>query len=149
MAALFDEEAPLLLAVALRFLGGDHPAAEDLVHDVLVEAWKVTLARPSRAWLLARLRSRALERRSRGSPSKSEETFQSEKATAPAQSCEQWHHARAVIARLPVIERRVLETAYFEGGSVAAIASGLGISPGDARAHLGAALRALRSARGR
>ncbi|MEZ4468804.1 MAG: sigma-70 family RNA polymerase sigma factor [bacterium] len=66
LGQLYDRHAPLLLGVALRLLG-DRPEAEDLVHDVLIEAWQradtYDPARASvRSWLLLRLRSRALDR---------------------------------------------------------------------------------------
>ena len=55
-----------MLAAARRILR-DHSEAEDLLHDVLMEAWEHSgtydAARGSvRAWLMVRLRSRAFDR---------------------------------------------------------------------------------------
>ena len=66
LGALYDRHCPVLLAIAVRILG-DPREAEDLVHDVLLEAWNKAddydRARGSvRTWLSIRLRSRALDR---------------------------------------------------------------------------------------
>src|SRR5262245_50133881 len=66
LARLYDRYAVTLLAVGQRILGGRREA-EDLVHDVFLEAWRQASgydpARGTvRAWLLVRLRSRALDR---------------------------------------------------------------------------------------
>jgi RNA polymerase sigma-70 factor (ECF subfamily) len=66
LAALYDRHAPAMLGVAIRVLR-DRPDAEDLVHDVFVEAWQRSTsydaARGSvRSWLLLRVRSRGIDR---------------------------------------------------------------------------------------
>jgi RNA polymerase sigma-70 factor (ECF subfamily) len=67
LAALYDSHATPMFALAQRMLG-DRRDAEDLVHDVFLEAWRRSSAydpaRGSvRSWLLVRVRSRALDRR--------------------------------------------------------------------------------------
>src|SRR5437879_1266503 len=67
LAALYDRYAPALLAIGRRILG-DRREAEDLLHDVFLEVWRQAgdydEARGTvRAWLLMRMRSRALDRR--------------------------------------------------------------------------------------
>src|SRR5262245_53600870 len=67
LAALYDSHAAPMFALAQRVLG-DRRDAEDLVHDVFLEAWRRASAydpaRGSvRSWLLVRVRSRALDRR--------------------------------------------------------------------------------------
>src|SRR3954465_16018107 len=64
LAALYDRYAPACLAVGRRILG-DRREAEDLLHDVFLEAWRragdYDQGRGTvRAWLLMRIRSRAL-----------------------------------------------------------------------------------------
>src|SRR6266700_4327783 len=68
LAALYDRHAGILLALATRLLR-DRPQAEELLHDVFLEAWHHARdfdpARGSvRAWLVTRTRSRAFDRRS-------------------------------------------------------------------------------------
>jgi len=65
LGALYDRFAGQLLAAGQRFLGGAREA-EDLVHDVVLEAWHraghYDRTRGSvRTWLMLRLRSRALD----------------------------------------------------------------------------------------
>ena len=67
LAGLYDRYAPALLAIGRRILG-DRREAEDLLHDVFIEVWRQAgdydETRGSvRAWLLMRMRSRALDRR--------------------------------------------------------------------------------------
>src|SRR3954470_1312957 len=67
MATLYDRHASLLMALAVRMLQ-DRAAAEELLHDVFLEAWHhardYDASRGTvRAWLLTRTRSRALDRR--------------------------------------------------------------------------------------
>src|SRR5262249_44538283 len=67
LGALYDRHCRLLLALGLRVLG-DRTAAEDVLHDVFLEAWHQARTfdprRGSvRAWLVTRMRSRALDRR--------------------------------------------------------------------------------------
>ena len=65
LAALYDRHAPLMLGLARRIVGGTSEA-EDIVHDVFVEAWRRASdydeSRGSvKAWLLLRTRSRAID----------------------------------------------------------------------------------------
>src|SRR4051794_29932856 len=67
MATLYDRHASLLMALAVRMLQ-DRAVAEELLHDVFLEAWHhardYDVSRGTvRAWLLTRTRSRALDRR--------------------------------------------------------------------------------------
>ncbi|MEE2829687.1 MAG: sigma-70 family RNA polymerase sigma factor, partial [Myxococcota bacterium] len=63
---LYDLHAPLMLGVATKMLK-DRNAAEDLVHDVFLEAWRSAAGYRAdrgsvKTWLMVRLRSRALDR---------------------------------------------------------------------------------------
>src|ERR1700760_2526308 len=74
LAGLYDRYAPALLAIGRRILG-DRREAEDLLHDVFIEVWRQAgdydESRGSvRAWLLMRMRSRALDRRKSAAISK-------------------------------------------------------------------------------
>src|SRR5262245_23555357 len=65
LASLYDTHAPLLLSLVRRIVGSPE-AAEDIVHDVFIEAWgrsgDYDPSRGSvRTWLALRARSRALD----------------------------------------------------------------------------------------
>src|SRR5688500_11434601 len=67
LALIYDRHAGLLLALGMRILS-DRTLAEDVLHDVFLEAWHHAAdfdpARGTvRAWLVTRMRSRALDRR--------------------------------------------------------------------------------------
>ena len=67
LAKLYDLHAPVMLALAQRILGSKNDA-EDLVHDVFLEAWRRAADYDPergtvRAWLILRTRSRAIDSR--------------------------------------------------------------------------------------
>src|SRR5687767_7645752 len=67
LGMLYERHASRLLALLLRILG-DRAEAEDLLHDVFLEAWRhaadYSTARGTvSAWLVLRARSRAIDRR--------------------------------------------------------------------------------------
>ncbi|MCG8312869.1 MAG: sigma-70 family RNA polymerase sigma factor, partial [Pseudomonadales bacterium] len=66
LAELYDRHACLMLQVAYKILQNQRDA-EDLIHDVLIEAWQKSADyHPERGsvrnWLLIRLRSRGIDR---------------------------------------------------------------------------------------
>jgi RNA polymerase sigma-70 factor (ECF subfamily) len=155
IGALYDLYAPVMMAVAVKMLGGKREA-QDLVHDVFLEAWlhsgDYDPGRGSlRSWLLLRLRSRALDRlgtaeatctRSldEGDPPVSRSTL------SPA--IEQADHIglREAIGRLEAGVRQVLELTYFRGLTAPAIAQETSIPVGTVRSRLARGLRELRAA---
>ena len=156
LGVLYDRHAPTLLATGVRILGNQREA-EDLVHDVLMEAWQKAgdydRARGSvRTWLLVRLRSRALDRWRRAGRIKilamEERTLDDilpAPAADPGQSVD---HARVRVAvqELPEAQRQVLELAYFEGLSSSEIAERLAIPIGTVKSRTAAGMAKLRSA---
>jgi RNA polymerase sigma-70 factor (ECF subfamily) len=152
MAALYDRYASLLLAIGVRILG-NRVQAEDLLHDVLLEAWhragEYDPARGSvRAWLVTRLRSRALDERTgvarRADLVRSkfavEETFQ----RAPDVSGADRDHVRREVAGLPPDLEIVIDLAYFEGLSAAEISVRLSIPCGTVKSRMARAMALLR-----
>src|SRR5262245_587187 len=66
LAALYDRHAPLLLALGTRVLG-DRTQAEEVLHEVFLDAWHRARDFDVRrgsvyAWLVSRMRSRSLHR---------------------------------------------------------------------------------------
>jgi RNA polymerase sigma-70 factor (ECF subfamily) len=160
LAALYDRHAGVLLALAVRLLG-ERPAAEELLHDVLLEAWHHARdydpARGTvRAWLVTRTRSRALDRRSaRARQARLAEQAALEQAPAAVPSTGPDAGApidaarvRRQVARLPPELVAVLELAYFEGLSSSEIAEVLDVPVGTVKSRTARALAALREEMG-
>ena len=66
LTQLYDRHAPVMLGVATRVLGSRRDA-EDLLHDVFLEAWQKAASFDAtrgsvKTWLLLRVRSRAIDR---------------------------------------------------------------------------------------
>lgn len=154
MAALYARYAPLLHAVGLRVLG--HPReAEDLLHDVFLEAWRSAgqfdPARGTvRAWLVTRMRSRALDRRRSAGWSRGVGLDHGgpEPAAPPVDpgAGAEGARLRGAVLGLPPEQRAVLELAYFDGLSSTEIAERLGVPVGTVKSRTAAAMARLRAA---
>jgi RNA polymerase sigma-70 factor, ECF subfamily len=156
LAALYDRHAPLMLGLARRIVGGK-PEAEDIVHDVFVEAWRRAAdydeSRGSvKAWLLLRTRSRAIDFRKSAGVSRTVPTGdgawlaslidpRGDDSEAPDRT-----RIRRVLVSLNVEQREVLLLGYFEGLSSSEIAATLSIPIGTVKSRVAAALSALRQA---
>lgn len=154
MATLYDRYAELLLAVGLRVLQR-RTEAEDLVHDVFVEAWRQAAqydpARGSvRAWLVTRMRSRCLDRQKSAAVSRSVPLDRApERATAAsAGSAGDGDRVQAALQALPAEQRQVLELAYFDGLSCTEIAARMEVPVGTVKSRSAAAMGKLRQALG-
>jgi RNA polymerase sigma-70 factor (ECF subfamily) len=152
LAALYDRYATLLLSVARRIVG-EPREAEDLLHDVVLEIWRSAgdydEARGTvRAWILMRMRSRALDRRksprvARQVPMTAdalEETVAEDPHVAPDRT-----RVRHALAQLPPEQRAVLELGYFEGLSSSEIALRIAVPIGTVKSRVAAALAKLRA----
>lgn len=162
MAELYDRYAGLVLALCIRVLG-DRREAEDLVHDVFLEAWRqgadYDAARGSvRAWLLVRARSRALDRRksagvarttvvepdrlaeAHARPFAAHDAGEEDVSLAPDRTT-----VRRLLRELTSEQRTVLELGYFEGLSSSEIAERLALPTGTVKSRVAAALARLRA----
>lgn len=156
LGGLYDRHAPAMLCLASRILR-DRREAEDLVHDVFVEAWRKAASfsedRGSvRAWLLVRTRSRAIDRlrnlevahrHARCEWEGAKDAPLAAPADDPSTSPDQ-RRARAALAGLPEAQREVLELAFFEGLSCSEIARRCGAPLGTVKSRLSAGMRELR-----
>lgn len=160
LARLYDRYAPILMGVAYRLLG-ERREAEDLVHDVFLEAWRQAAdfdaERGSvRAWLLMRLRSRAIDRRKAAGFTRVisldsgmlAETIR-EHRDAPHEDpmlAPDRTAVRSALAALPEEQRAVLLLGYFEGLSSSEISTRTGVPIGTVKSRVAAALARLRGA---
>lgn len=156
LAALYERHSGVLLALALRIVR-ERREAEDLLHDVLLEAWRAAKDFDPkrgrvRTWLAIRMRSRALDlkksaRVSRNAGDAGLEVVPDEREkTSPDHA-----RIRVALAGLGDDQRTVVELAYFEGLSCSEIASKIKIPIGTVKSRLAAGLQRLRDgfARGR
>ncbi len=156
LGVLYDRYSPVLMAIGCRVLG-NREAAEDLLHDVFLEAWRRAAdydpTRGSvRVWLCMRMRSRSLDRiRSSGR----RQTVPMEEANLP--EAEQGSDGdpsltadrvtvRRALEALPPEQRAVLELGYFEGLSSTEIAERVGIPVGTVKSRVASGIAKLRLA---
>jgi RNA polymerase sigma-70 factor (ECF subfamily) len=153
LARLYGRYGGSLLAIAQRILS-DRREAEDLLHDVFLEVWRhaghYDAARGSvRAWLLMRMRSRALDRRKSAGFSRvvslegradNDRMAREDPAFAPDRQA-----VRRALAELPDEQRVVLELGYFEGLSSSEIAARVEAPVGTVKSRVAAALAKLRA----
>lgn len=156
LAGLYDRYASALLAIGRRILG-DRREAEDLLHDVFLEVWRQAgdydEARGTvRAWLIMRMRSRALDRRKAAAFSKRADLpapeaivdGAAERSEDPALGPDR-DAVRRALAELPAEQRQVLELGYFEGLSSSEIAERVRAPIGTVKSRVAAALSKLRA----
>jgi RNA polymerase sigma-70 factor (ECF subfamily) len=154
LGQLYDRQGPLLLALGLRILG-DRAVAEDVLHDVFLEAWhharEFDPTRGTvRAWLVTRMRSRCLDRRTTATRQQrlAEDAARQQEATASPDEGAPVDGAR-VRTQLGVLApdlAAVLELAYFDGLSSSEIARRLQIPIGTVKSRMARALESLRQA---
>jgi RNA polymerase sigma-70 factor, ECF subfamily len=156
LAQLYDLHAPVMLALAQRILGG-RSEAEDLVHDVFLEAWRRAADydpdRGSvRAWLMLRTRSRAIDVRKSAAVSRTlsvGDTGWLERllgSTDDASLAPDRELVRKLLRSLPDEQRVVLLLGYFEGLSSSEIAERISAPVGTVKSRVAAALARLRGA---
>lgn len=156
LAALYDRHAAAMLGVALRILK-TRQDAEDLVHDVFVEAWQragdFDASRGSvRSWLLVRTRSRAVDRlRSLEAARKRGLLLRDQQGPGEASVEPLWdgldrQRAKRALDALPEAQRSLVELAYFEGLSCSEMAEKCGIPIGTVKSRLSAGMSKLREA---
>jgi RNA polymerase sigma-70 factor (ECF subfamily) len=159
LGALYDRHAASMLAVAQRVLGSPREA-EDLVHDVFLEAWhRARYYEPARGtvrtWLMMRLRSRAIDRQRSAQRNKRVELDAAAQIERDAHA-----HARAstesagshdggtlrgFLLELSAEHQAVLELGYFSGLSCAEIATRLDVPIGTVKSRMSRAIAQLRT----
>jgi RNA polymerase sigma-70 factor (ECF subfamily) len=148
---IYEEHGRALLAYATR-LTGDHAAAEDVVQETVVRAWKhpevlIKGKGSTRGWLLTVARNIVIDKaRARGARP-------NEVAEQPSRPPVERDHSEAVVNTTVVLgamdklsssHREVLVELYFRGATVTEAATKLGIPAGTVRSRSHHALKALR-----
>ncbi len=154
LAQLYDRHASFLMTLAFRMLR-DRREAEDLLHDVFLEAWRSAAAYDPargtvRTWLAVRMRSRALDRLKSARVQKraGDDQLIARVAAVDIDSAGGVDAAR-VRAALDVLrpdQRAIIELAYFEGASCSEIARALTIPVGTVKSRMASGMRRLRDA---
>jgi RNA polymerase sigma-70 factor (ECF subfamily) len=157
LSALYARHAPRLLALMLQILH-DRPEAEDVLHDVFLEAWQKAATYSSErgsvgAWLTLRARSRAIDRR-RAAPRARSISLEvsgidqpSDPSVDPVRIQDHRRLGKA-FAAMTADEQRVIELGYFEGLSSSEIAERIGVPIGTVKSRTRSALQKLRAALG-
>ncbi|MBA3542351.1 MAG: sigma-70 family RNA polymerase sigma factor [Deltaproteobacteria bacterium] len=153
MAELYERHSSILLGLAMRIVR-ERREAEDLLHDVFLEAWRSAKDFDPkrgrvRTWLAIRMRSRALDlqksaRMSRNAGDGGLEILVDETEVASPDHA----RVRTALAALGPDQRRVLELAYFEGLSCSEIAERIEIPVGTVKSRIAAGLERLRGGLG-
>jgi len=152
LAEMYDRYASLMTAIAYRLLNNRRDA-EDLVHDVFLEAWQKAdtydAQRGSvRSWLMVRLRSRATDRKRTLATARSRSVL----LDVPDQTAgedEVFELARqagthSLLESLDTEQRRVVNLAYFEGLTSRDIAKRCSLPVGTVKSRLSRAIARLR-----
>jgi RNA polymerase sigma-70 factor (ECF subfamily) len=149
LAKLYERHSGVLLGLALRIVR-ERREAEDLLHDVLLEAWRAAKDFDPkrgrvRTWLAIRMRSRALDlqksaRVSRNAGDGGLEVMVDEREKSSPDHA----RVRTALAGLGTDQRTVVELAYFEGLSCSEIAERIKIPIGTVKSRLAAGLGRLR-----
>jgi RNA polymerase sigma-70 factor, ECF subfamily len=149
--SLFNEHGRALLTYATR-LTNDRAAAEEVVQETLVKAWRnpdalVNGKGSVRGWLLTVARNIVIDR------ARAKAARPTEVAESPANEPVHRDHAQSVVDSVVVVEalqrlseehRNVLVEIYFRGRNVNEAAQSLGIPVGTVKSRSYYALRALR-----
>jgi RNA polymerase sigma-70 factor (ECF subfamily) len=150
---LYEEHGRMLLAYATR-LTGDRGAAEDLVQETLLRAWRhaETVAGATvslKAWLLTIIRNLAVDRARRQAVRPAEVPELPEGGPATADHADRVVDTLTVLNALNTLSREhyaVLVEIYYRHRSVAEVSRMLGIPEGTVKSRSHYALRALRNA---
>jgi RNA polymerase sigma-70 factor, ECF subfamily len=155
LGSLYERHAPRLRALAL-FILRDAGEADDVLHDVFLEAWRrsgdyVRERGTVSAWLGLRTRSRAIDR-VRARKARAEKDAASElgppSSDPSADPVRTLDHARlqGFLAQMSEAEQEVLMLGYFEGLSSSEIGERVGVPVGTVKSRTRSALAKLRLA---
>lgn len=151
LAELYDRHSGMMLALGVRIVGVRRDA-EDILHDVFIEAWRHAGDYDPRrgsvkTWLLLRMRSRCLDRVRSHAFSKTDALTTEPMRSGQSERLDRGidgARARSLLDTLPQGQREVLELGYLQGLSFSEIADVLGIPVGTVKSRVSAAMLKLR-----
>jgi RNA polymerase sigma-70 factor (ECF subfamily) len=151
LAELYDRHAGVMLGLGVRIVGVRRDA-EDILHDVFIEAWRHAGDYDPRrgsvkTWLLLRMRSRCLDRVRSHAFSRTDALSTEPMRSGQSERMERGidgARARSLLDTLPTGQREVLELGYLQGLSFSEIADVLGIPVGTVKSRVSAAMVKLR-----
>ena len=151
---LWEEHAGPLLGFVMRLNGGDRGAAEDVVQDTLLQAWRhpeaLDPARgPLRPWLFTVARRLVIDQH-RARRARPNEVGDDGLADLPTDdgidaALDRWVIADALDSLTPA-HREALVHTYYAGRTVTEAALVLGVPPGTVKSRVFYALKALKLA---
>ncbi len=155
IAEAYRRWAKLVWTIALRSLGGDRDAAEEITQAVFVSAWKSRHTyRPERAqlsvWLIAIARRRVADRYAEVARNRriAERVAQFAEADGPDRAVEAVTDRVLLadqVAQLGQPQRRIMELAFYQDLTHHQIADVTGLPLGTVKSHIRRSLRLLRS----
>lgn len=155
MRELYELHGGALYRFLLRWTRGERQAAEDLLQETLVRAWKnlaylntdLTAVRP---WLYTVARRIAVDANRAKKARPAEVGIEDMSAVSDGENeidrLLEAHALRLALGRLSVDHRHVLVEIYYRGRSVSETARVLGVAEGTVKSRSHHALRALRKA---
>ena len=153
LATLYARHAALLLGLAVRIVR-ERREAEDLLHDVFLEAWRAAKDFDPkrgrvRTWLAIRMRSRCLDHQKSARVSRNAGDAGLEVVVDEREKSSPDHaRVRDALGSLGDKQRQVVELAYFDGLSCSEIASKIAKPIGTVKSRLAAGLTRLREGMG-
>src|SRR5215475_5218213 len=149
LATLYERHSSILLGLAIRIVR-ERKEAEDLLHDVFLEAWRCAKDFDPkrgrvRTWLAIRMRSRALDLQKSARVSRNAGDSGLDLLVDDGEPRSPDHaRVRAALAEIGADQRKVLELAYFEGLSCTEIAQRVEIPVCTVKSRVAAGLERLR-----
>lgn len=156
LAGLYDRYGRLAYSLAYRILG-EPEAAEDVVHDAFLLAWRGAGGYKrekgtARAWLLSIVHHRAVDVLRRKTAFRPAPLEIAERQPADADTAEEASRnverqgVRRVLETLPEAQRRTIELAYFGGYTQLELASLMGVPLGTVKGRMRIGLQKMRRA---
>ena len=154
MESVVQAHGAALLAYATRATGGDRHAAEDVVQETWLRAWRnahrLAEIESVRSWLMRIAHNVAIDqhRRRRARPTEVElpdHEFENAAVAAPCEEVETRIDVDAVLEHLPAAHRATLVEVYFADRTAVSAASVLGVPVGTVKSRVHKALRTLRA----